>query len=110
GLDRQVVEDLVQRSVLGEIMHRLGIRPSGRLVTKEIQKIPAFFDPITGAFDRAAYEQALQGVGATPALFEADLADQIAQQHLGAAIATGFTAPRAYAAVAVLEALEERDA
>lgn len=110
GLDRQVVEDLVQRSVLGEIMHRLGIRPSGLLVTREIQKIPAFFDPITGAFDRQAYEQALQGVGATPALFEADLTDQIAQQHLGSAIASGFTAPRSYAALTVLQGLEERDA
>lgn len=110
GLDRQVLEGLVQRSVLGEIMHRLGIRPSGKLVTREIQKIPAFFDPITGAFDRQAYEQALQGVGATPALFEADLSDQIAQQHMGAAIAAGFTAPRSYAALTVLQGLEERDA
>ncbi|HEX2561234.1 peptidylprolyl isomerase [Phenylobacterium sp.] len=110
GLDRQVLEGLVQRSVLGEIMHRLGVRPSGNLVTKEIQKIPAFFDPITGAFDRQAYEQALQGVGATPAKFEEDLADQIAQQHLGAAIAAGFTAPRSYAALTVLQGLEERDA
>lgn len=110
GLDRQVLEGLVQQSVLGEIMHRLGVRPSGRLVTKEIQKIPAFFDPITGAFDRRAYEQALQGVGQTPAQFEAERSDQIALQHMGAAIAAGFTAPRSYAAATVLQGLEERDA
>jgi peptidyl-prolyl cis-trans isomerase D len=110
GLDRQVVDDLVQKSVFGEIMHRLGIRPSGKLVAEEIRKIPAFFDPITGAFDRKAYEQALQGVGATPTQFEAERVDGIAQQHFGSAIASGFTAPRAYAALTVLQALEERDA
>lgn len=110
GLDRQLLDSMAAGAAMGELLHRLGIRPSGRLVAQQIQKTPAFFDPITGAFDKEAYEGVLRQNNTSPAEFEAQLRDDIAQQHLGSAIAAGFMAPRAYAALAVMDALEERDA
>src|SRR5215472_5329308 len=82
GMDRQLLQALVQQETLREAMRRSGIEPSAQLVLQELRKIPAFFNPITGNFDQQAYQRLLaERVQRTPAEFEADLKQQIAEQH-----------------------------
>ena len=37
----------------------MGIRPSDKDVAAQIAKIPAFFNPVSGKFDKALYQQRL---------------------------------------------------
>src|SRR6185437_8462709 len=68
-----------------------------------------FFDPVTGRFDKRAYQQALANNDLNPVRFEAEMRDDIAQQHLGTAIIAGLAVPRAYTAMAAVFELEGRD-
>jgi peptidyl-prolyl cis-trans isomerase D len=86
-----------------------GIRPSKELVLRQIRKIPAFFDSVTGRFDEEAYATALQRNNATPERFEREMHDEIVTRHYGAAIAAGVRLPRVYGAVLANQAMETRD-
>lgn len=109
GLDREVLQGLATREAFAELIHKLGIIPSDKLVAEQIAKIPAFFDPVTGRFDKRAYQQALANNDLNPVRFEAEMRDDIAQQHLGTAIIAGLAVPRAYTAMAAVFELEGRD-
>ncbi|HEX6859006.1 MAG TPA: SurA N-terminal domain-containing protein [Caulobacteraceae bacterium] len=110
GLDRRVLEGLAGRESFAELMHRMGVRVSDRQVADQIKKIPAFFDRISGKFDQQLYAGALAERQLTPALFERFMRDDMAQQQVTAALASGLRAPRAYAALGAAFALESRDA
>jgi peptidyl-prolyl cis-trans isomerase D len=99
GLDRQVLQDLVQSETLQEAIRRAGVQPSAQLVVQELRKIPNFFNPITGQFDRKAYEQILAQNQHTPAEFEQGLKDQIAGVQFSVGIGAGLRAPLTYTAV-----------
>lgn len=109
GLDREVLEGLATREAFAELLRRIGIVPSDKLIAQQIDKIPAFFDPVTGRFDKRAYAQTLASNDFTPPRFEAEMRDDIAQQHLGTAIVAGLVVPRAYTAMAAVFELEGRD-
>jgi peptidyl-prolyl cis-trans isomerase D len=109
GLDKQILQGLATREAFNELLSRVGVRPSDKLVIEQIQKIPAFFDQVTGRFDKAAYAQKLSQIEQTPTMFEARLHDDIAQTHAGSAIVAGLRAPRAYSALAAIYGLESRD-
>ena len=109
GLDQEVLQGLATREAFAELIHKLGIIPSDKLVAEQIAKIPAFFDPVTGRFDKRAYQQALANNDLNPVRFEAEMRDDIAQQHLGTAIIAGLAVPRAYTAMAAVFELEGRD-
>jgi peptidyl-prolyl cis-trans isomerase D len=110
GLDKQVLQGMATQEAFAALLTKIGIRPSDKLVVQQIQKIPAFFDQVTGRFDKAAYAQRLSQVELTPAAFEANIKDAIAQAHAGSGVIAGLRAPRAYAALGALYALESRDA
>jgi peptidyl-prolyl cis-trans isomerase D len=100
GMDRQLLQALVQQETLREAMRRSGIEPSAQLVLQELRKIPAFFNPITGNFDQQAYQRLLaERLQRTPAEFEADLKQQIAEQHFSSGVGAGLRAPLTYTAV-----------
>lgn len=109
GIDRQVLNGLATREAFAEMLSKLGIRPSDKLLVAEIQKIPAFFDPISGRFDRRTFEQRLGENGLTPEDFDQILRDQMAAQHWGSGVGEGLRAPRAYGALAAIYGLESRD-
>lgn len=109
GLDRQVLNGLATREAFAELLSKIGIRPSDKLLVAEIQKIPAFFDPISGRFDRRTFEQRLGENGLTPEDFDRILRDQMAAQHWGSGVGEGLRAPRAYGALAAIYGLESRD-
>jgi len=109
GLDRQVLEGLAGRESFAELMHRMGVRISDAKVVEQIKQIPAFFDRISGKFDEQLYAGALAERQLTPELFERYMRDEMAQQQVMAAMASGLRAPRSYAALGAAYALESRD-
>src|SRR5690606_34352334 len=109
GLDRRLLEEIASREAFGEMLHRIGLRVSDKLVTQQLQKINAFFDPISGRFSKELYEQRLAENGLTPERFENSIRDEVAQDHLVAAIVNGLRAPRAYSALGGVLQGEQRD-
>lgn len=109
GLDKRLLEELATREAFGEMLHRVGIRPSDKLVMAELRKIPAFFNPISGAFDKALYQQRLAENGLTPARFDTMMRDQIAESHAISAMVNGLRVPRAYSALGAVFEMETRD-
>ncbi|THD80761.1 MAG: rotamase [Phenylobacterium sp.] len=109
GLDRQVLEGMANQEAFYELLRKMGVQPSDKLEVAEIQKIPAFFDQVSGRFDKAAYQQRLQENGLSVPVFEQMIHDDIAAQHLVIGIAGGLVVPRAYTAMAAVYGLENRD-
>jgi peptidyl-prolyl cis-trans isomerase D len=109
GLDKRLLEELATREAFGEMLHKIGVRPSDRLVSAELRKIPAFFNPISGAFDKALYEQRLGENGLTPARFDTLMRDQIAESHAASAMVNGLRVPRAYSALGAVFEMESRN-
>jgi peptidyl-prolyl cis-trans isomerase D len=109
GLDRQVLQSVATREAFAELLHKIGVRPSDKEVLEQIAKIPAFFDQMSGRFDKKQYEQRLAQNDMTVQGFEGMLRDEIAQQHLVAALTNSLQIPRAYSAMAAIYALENRD-
>jgi peptidyl-prolyl cis-trans isomerase D len=109
GMDRAVLNDLAARESLSEWLHRAGIRPSDKQIAAELRKSTALFDPVTGKFDQAVYQQRLAENGLTPERYESLLRDEIATNHFVAGLGGGFRAPRIYTALAAAYALEGRD-
>ncbi len=109
GLDRSVLSGVATREAYSEMISRMEIRPSDELIVTEIEKIPTFFDQISGRFDRAIFDQRLGEAGLTAKKFDQVLRDERAGQHFASAIANGLRLPRAYGALAAVYALESRN-
>jgi peptidyl-prolyl cis-trans isomerase D len=107
--DLAVLQGVATREAFAELLARAGIRPADKLVLDQIQQIPAFFDPITGRFDKATFQRRLAENGLTPEKFDAGLRDEMAARHWAVAVQNGLSAPRAYGALASVYALESRD-
>lgn len=110
GLDRRVLDGLAGRESFAEMMHRMGIRISDEQIVSQIRKIPAFFDHVSGKFDEKLYAGALAERQLTPAKFESLMRDDMAQQQMTVAMASGLQIPRAYAALGAAYVMESRDA
>jgi peptidyl-prolyl cis-trans isomerase D len=108
GLDRRVLDGVASREAFAELLSKAGIRPSDSLIVAEINKIPAFFDQVSGRFDKTAYAQRLSENGLTPEKFEQVVRDELAEQQLASGLANGLRVPRAYTALAAIYALESR--
>lgn len=88
---------------------KIGIRPSKELIFKEIRRIPAFFNSITGQFDQDLYRQALAQQNLMPEMLEQDLRDQYTISQFSAGMFAGARVPRIYGALLAGQALETRD-
>ena len=109
GLDKRAAEGLAGREAFAEHLSNIGLKASDKLIAAEIHKIPAFFDQVTGKFDKKAYETRLSENRLTPARFESVMGDEVAQQQMATGLAAGLRAPRAYTALAAIFGLENRD-
>ena len=95
GLDKRLMDEIATRESFGEMLSRAGVRASDRLLESELRKIPAFFNSVSGAFDKALYQQKLNENGLTPARFETIMRDQIGESHVASAMVNGLRVPRA---------------
>ena len=109
NIDARFLESQTQQKGFLAWAWKAGIRPGQALIIKQIRKIPAFFNQVTGQFDQAQYEQALAQQNATPAQLEQEFRDQYATEHFAAGLFAGARAPRIYAALLAGQALETRD-
>lgn len=107
-LDTQVLQEVATQEAFSEYLRKSGIEPAATLIADAIRKQPAFFDPVSGRFDKVAYQQKLADNQLTPAIFEALLSDEIAQGQLQAGFQAGFRAPLTYEAVIAGYELEGR--
>jgi peptidyl-prolyl cis-trans isomerase D len=108
GAVNGLLQSLASREALMAALTKAGIRPSDKLLIQQIQKIPAFFNPVTGQFDAEAYKQRLADEGLTPERFEAASKDELATDHFRLGMAGGLKAPMIYAALAASAQLEQR--
>ena len=109
GLDRRVLEGLASREAFAEVVRKIGVRPSDKLIADELAKIPAFFDQVSGKFDKQAYRRKLGENNLTPQKFDQIMRDELAQTHVGTGLVAGLRVPRAYTALAAIYAMESRD-
>jgi peptidyl-prolyl cis-trans isomerase D len=109
GLDRRVLEQLATQEGLLALLHKIGVRASDALIARELQKVPAFFDPVSGRFDKMLYAQRLRENELTTTAYERIVSDQIAQSHVGSALDAGLVVPRSYTALAAIYGMESRD-
>ncbi|MEL7197193.1 MAG: SurA N-terminal domain-containing protein [Pseudomonadota bacterium] len=80
GFD-EVLKQLIDRYAVGGFAEKYGLRAGENLVNSEILKIPAFLN-LTGEFDNATYQAALQRQGLTDAMLRRDLSDGLLAQQL----------------------------
>lgn len=109
GLDKALVEQLAYSESFAELFRRLGLVPSDKLVVGELRKQQAFFDPVSGKFDRVTYQNRLRQLGMSETQFENELRDELAQVQFVRSLAAGLTAPRTYAAALAVYVREGRD-
>ncbi|WP_374470563.1 SurA N-terminal domain-containing protein [Phenylobacterium sp.] len=109
GLDRQVLQVVADREAFAALLAKMNLKPSDKLVVDEIAKIPAFFDPVSGRFDKTAYQRQLAQNNFTVEQFEQMARDDIAAQMALTGIVAGARAPRAMSALNALYGLEQRD-
>lgn len=107
---RQYLSQKAQQLGFANWAWKVGIRPGEDLILRQIRQQSAFFDNVTGQFSQEQYISVLAENNATPEMLEAQLRDQYASQHYGAALGAGMRLPRIYGAVLASQALETRDA
>ncbi len=109
GLDQRVAQGMASSEAFAAYLTKIGIRPSDKLIAGEIQKIPAFFDQVSGRFDRNNYLKRLADNNLTAAVFEGQMRDQLSEQQAATGLITGLKVPRAYAAMGAIYTVESRD-
>ena len=109
GFDQQLLNGMAQDQAQAELLARSGIAPAPSLIDAEIRKLPFAFDKVTGKFSEQQFTQFLASQGITPRQAQAEITDEIAQNHFTDALEAGFRAPRIYAALSALKGLENRD-
>ncbi|HTN41628.1 MAG TPA: peptidyl-prolyl cis-trans isomerase [Asticcacaulis sp.] len=106
----RMLNEIADQTAFSAWLDSLGVKPSSKMIVAEIGKIPAFFNSVTGRFDKDIYRQTLLRNQTTEKELEGSIADEIAGQQYITAAVSGFKAPRIYAASQAAVALQSRDA
>ena len=109
GADQQVLSEVVVEESANAAIARAGVRPADELVLGELAKAPRFRNPVTGAFDKAAYQAFLREQRISPQEIEGSLRDQIAQRQFLTGLVAGLQAPATFTAVQAAFDTEARD-
>jgi len=107
--DVRLLDELATREAFAALLQKIGVHPSDKLISDQIEKIPAFFDRVSGRFDKTLYAQTLGQNNLTVPRFEANIRDEIAQQQVVSALVNGLRVPRAYSALGAIYGTESRD-
>ncbi|MBL9074764.1 peptidylprolyl isomerase [Tabrizicola sp.] len=93
GLDKQVLQSVINRAALDNEAERAGLSVGDEVVAAEIMKMDSF-KGTSGAFDREAYRFTLSRNRMTEAEFETNLRRDISRELLQGAVGGGFAAPK----------------
>jgi peptidyl-prolyl cis-trans isomerase D len=94
GLDRSVLQQLLNEAAVDEEAQKLGLGISDEALRQVITTNPSFQDK-SGAFDPTRLASALRDMDMTERSFIAELRQQVLRQFIVGALATGITAPKA---------------
>ena len=94
GLDRSVLQQLLNEAAVDEEARRLGLGISDQALREVITSNPSFQDK-SGAFDPARLASALRDMDMNERGFVSELRQQVLRQFIVGALATGVTAPKA---------------
>ena len=108
-LDSRLVEDLASQEAFAALLSKIGLRPADSLMKAQLEKIPAFFDQVSGRFDKKLYVQRLAENQLTAPDFEQRMRDDIAQNQFATGLVNGMRVPRAYTALGAVLDMESRD-
>jgi peptidyl-prolyl cis-trans isomerase D len=108
GVPSQVLSRLVTDATLNDEASSFGLGVSGETLAKQIADDPTFQGP-TGAFDRARFVQALNGIGITEDQFVEELRKSYVRQQLASALIGAMKLPDAYMRAFNEYQNEERD-
>ncbi len=92
GLDRQVLQQVMDRAALDNEADRIGLSVGDASVASKVSAIPSF-QGING-FDRTTYREVLRQNNLTESSFEQGLRADTARQLLQTAISSGLTPPQ----------------
>ncbi|MDB5657405.1 MAG: peptidylprolyl isomerase [Cypionkella sp.] len=92
GLDRQVLQQVMDRAALDNEADRIGLSVGDATVASKVSAIPSF-QGVDG-FDRAAYREVLRQNNLTESSFESGLRADTARQLLQTAITSGLSTPQ----------------
>ena len=93
GLDTQLLQFMLGNEAIDAAIKKLGLHASPQMVAARLRESPAFFDQVTGKFDRKAYESVLADNGQTPKSFEKLVAEDITRLHFISAMTSGLRPP-----------------
>lgn len=98
GIDRQVLQRLIQETAITIEAQDLGVGASDETVARQIAQIESFRDPLTGLFSPDEYRSALARARYTPAMFEDQVRKDLSRAQLVAALVSGLRSPDILAA------------
>ncbi len=93
GLDRTVLQQLLNEAAVDDETHKLGLDISDDALRQIITSNPNFRDK-SGAFDPALFAAALQNMDMSERGFVSELRKQVLRQFVVGALATGIAAPK----------------
>jgi peptidyl-prolyl cis-trans isomerase D len=108
GIHLRVLELLVTRKAMDNYAEKLGVSASDAMVADAIREIEAFRNPVTGAFEQAAYDAALQQAGFTRTEFEEDIRGEMIANMVMESLVAGARAPSSFGALAFAFETEQR--
>lgn len=107
GLDKQVLQSVIDNAALDNEAHRIGLSVGDATVAAKLNEIDAF-KGVDGKIDPLIYNQVLEQNNLTKAGFESGVRADTARQVLQAAVSTGITAPQALTDTVTAWAAEQR--
>ena len=93
GIDRQVLQGVIDSAALDNEAQRAGLSVGDEVVAAEIMKMDSF-KGASGTFDREAYRMTLDRNRLSEAEFETNLRRDISRELLQGAVGGGFAAPK----------------
>ena len=93
GIDKQVIQSVINRAALDNEAQRAGLSVGDDVVAAEIMKMDSF-KGASGTFDREAYRMTLDRNRLSEAEFETNLRRDISRELLQGAVGGGFAAPK----------------
>ncbi len=109
GLDRSILNNLIQSAAIDAQIENLKLNISHDLIVEETQKLPAFQNS-AGQFDRERFTRALQQQGMNEQMFLASEARNRSRAALTSAVDRGITVPNTLTEALYRYQNEQRDA